>query len=118
MWGFFVFLCFRGGLSVANEVFSLFFTEKKFPITSLREIKILKALSHKNIIRLMEMAVERKSTGFTHSLMRKKIISPPLIGTIAMADDRFFSLLRCCFCRGARTGYQRDALHGFSLYAS
>lgn len=110
------FLAFAGGLSVANEVFSLFFTKKKFPITSLREIKILKALSHKNIIRLMEMAVERKSTGFTHSLMRKKI-SPPLIGTIAMADDRFFSLLRC-FCRGARTGYQRDALHGFSLYAS
>lgn len=33
----------------------------KFPITALREIKILKMLSHKNIIRLMEMAVERKS---------------------------------------------------------
>lgn len=68
------FFAFAGGLSVANEVFSLF-TKKKFPITSLREIKILKALSHKNIIRLMEMAVERKSTGFTHSLMRKKNLS-------------------------------------------
>ncbi|KAL0631742.1 serine/threonine protein kinase, CMGC, CDC2/CDK subfamily [Maublancomyces gigas] len=34
--------------------------EEGFPITALREIKILKMLSHKNIIRLMEMAVERK----------------------------------------------------------
>ncbi|RPB05801.1 kinase-like protein [Choiromyces venosus 120613-1] len=34
--------------------------EDGFPITSLREIKILKALSHKNIIRLMEMAVEQE----------------------------------------------------------
>ncbi|RPB16067.1 Pkinase-domain-containing protein [Morchella conica CCBAS932] len=34
--------------------------EEGFPITALREIKILKMLSHKNIVRLMEMAVERK----------------------------------------------------------
>ncbi|PWW80365.1 Pkinase-domain-containing protein [Tuber magnatum] len=34
--------------------------EDGFPITSLREIKILKALSHKNVIRLMEMAVEQE----------------------------------------------------------
>jgi serine/threonine-protein kinase BUR1 len=31
-----------------------------FPITALREIKLLKMLSHKNIIRLEEMAVERQ----------------------------------------------------------
>lgn len=32
---------------------------KKFPITALREIKLLKMLSHANIMRLREMAVER-----------------------------------------------------------
>ncbi|KAJ5095154.1 hypothetical protein N7532_007445 [Penicillium argentinense] len=30
-----------------------------FPITAIREIKLLKALSHKNILRLNEMAIER-----------------------------------------------------------
>ncbi|TGZ85297.1 Pkinase-domain-containing protein [Ascodesmis nigricans] len=34
--------------------------EEGFPITALREIKILKMLSHTNVIRLIEMAVERK----------------------------------------------------------
>jgi hypothetical protein len=33
----------------------------QFPITALREIKILKLLCHDNIIQLLEMAVERKS---------------------------------------------------------
>lgn len=32
---------------------------KKFPITALREIKLLKMLSHPNILQLKEMAVER-----------------------------------------------------------
>lgn len=31
----------------------------QFPITALREIKLLKMLSHVNILRLEEMAVER-----------------------------------------------------------
>lgn len=31
----------------------------KFPITALREIKLLKMLSHPNILQLKEMAVER-----------------------------------------------------------
>lgn len=30
----------------------------KFPITALREIKLLKLLSHKNILRLEDMAIE------------------------------------------------------------
>lgn len=34
---------------------------EQFPITALREIRILKILSHPNIIQLLEMAVERKS---------------------------------------------------------
>jgi serine/threonine-protein kinase BUR1 len=32
---------------------------EKFPITAIREIKLLKALSHPNILQLKEMAVER-----------------------------------------------------------
>jgi serine/threonine-protein kinase BUR1 len=31
----------------------------QFPITAIREIKLLKALSHVNILQLKEMAVER-----------------------------------------------------------
>ena len=31
----------------------------QFPITAIREIKLLKALSHPNILQLKEMAVER-----------------------------------------------------------
>jgi serine/threonine protein kinase len=31
----------------------------QFPITALREIKLLKILSHPNVIQLQEMAVER-----------------------------------------------------------
>jgi hypothetical protein len=33
----------------------------KFPITALREIKLLKLLSHENVIRLEDMAVEHPS---------------------------------------------------------
>lgn len=32
---------------------------EQFPITAIREIKLLKALSHPNILQLREMAVER-----------------------------------------------------------
>ena len=32
--------------------------QAKFPITALREIKLLKLLSHKNILRLEDMAIE------------------------------------------------------------
>lgn len=37
------------------------FPSLKFPITALREIKLLKLLSHKNILRLEDMAVEHPS---------------------------------------------------------
>jgi hypothetical protein len=36
-------------------------TVAQFPITALREIKLLKLLSHKNILRLEDMAVEHPS---------------------------------------------------------
>lgn len=33
--------------------------EVQFPITALREIKLLKMLSHGNVLQLVEMAIER-----------------------------------------------------------
>lgn len=41
---------------------------KKFPITAIREIKLLKALSHPNILQLREMAVERSKGEMEPSL--------------------------------------------------
>ena len=37
----------------------------QFPITAIREIKLLKALSHPNILQLKEMAVERSRGGYS-----------------------------------------------------
>lgn len=42
----------------------------KFPITAIREIKLLKALSHKNILQLNEMAVERSKGEFASIAQR------------------------------------------------
>lgn len=47
----------------------------QFPITALREIKLLKLLSHRNILRLEDMAVEHptrsgKSTSWMDTLCR------------------------------------------------
>jgi serine/threonine-protein kinase BUR1 len=39
----------------------------QFPITALREIKLLKLLSHENILKLEEMAVEHAQKGSKHS---------------------------------------------------
>jgi hypothetical protein len=38
-------------------------THAQFPITALREIKLLKLLSHRNVLRLEDMAVERPARG-------------------------------------------------------
>lgn len=57
-----------------------FFTLKKilmhnekegFPITALREVKLLKMLSYPNILRLEEMAVERQQGGLLSLFLRK-----------------------------------------------
>jgi hypothetical protein len=37
----------------------------QFPITALREIKLLKLLSHPNVLKLEEMAVEHSQKGST-----------------------------------------------------
>ncbi len=38
-------------------------THFQFPITALREIKLLKLLCHNNVLRLEDMAVEHPSRG-------------------------------------------------------
>jgi hypothetical protein len=50
-----------------KEYFSSYLqAEKQFPITALREIKLLKSLNHENVIGLTEMAIER---GLCYSLL-------------------------------------------------
>jgi len=39
----------------------------QFPITALREIKLLKMLSHGNVLQLVEMAIERPKGITVHS---------------------------------------------------
>lgn len=50
----------RTGRTVALKKILLHNEKDGFPITALREIKLLKMLSHPNILKLEEMAVERK----------------------------------------------------------
>lgn len=47
-----------------SPTWHLIYRCSKFPITALREIKLLKMLSHPNILQLREMAVERSKGMF------------------------------------------------------
>lgn len=51
----------RTGAVVALKKILMHNEKDGFPITALREIKLLKMLSHPNVVRLDEMAVERKA---------------------------------------------------------
>ena len=51
----------RSGNVVALKKILMHNEKEGFPITALREVKLLKMLSHPNILRLEEMAVERQS---------------------------------------------------------
>ena len=46
---------------------SAMLTITKFPITALREIKLLKLLSHPNVLKLEDMAVEHPHKSGEHS---------------------------------------------------
>ena len=50
----------RTGHTVALKKILMHNEKEGFPITALREVKLLKMLSHPNILRLEEMAVERQ----------------------------------------------------------
>lgn len=50
----------RTGAVVALKKILMHNEKDGFPITALREVKLLKMLSHPNILRLEEMAVERQ----------------------------------------------------------
>ncbi|PCG95942.1 Hypothetical protein PENO1_070820 [Penicillium occitanis (nom. inval.)] len=52
--------CKRDGTVVALKKILMHNQKDGFPITALREIKLLKMLSHPNVLRLPEMAVEKK----------------------------------------------------------
>ena len=45
-----------------------------FPITALREVKLLKMLSHPNILRLEEMAVERQQGSLRTQTLRRVLL--------------------------------------------
>lgn len=72
-----------------------------FPITALREVKLLKMLSHPNILKLEEMAVERQA------------------GTISMrrfgSTKIIANLQECSGRKGQQRQEARHSLHGFAL---
>ncbi|KAI9714776.1 MAG: serine/threonine protein kinase, CMGC, CDC2/CDK sub [Bogoriella megaspora] len=53
----------RSGAFVALKKILMHNEKDGFPITALREIKLLKMLSHPNVLELEEMAIERKGEG-------------------------------------------------------
>lgn len=62
----------RTGAIVALKKILMHNEKDGFPITALREVKLLKMLSHPNILRLEEMAVERTDEKGVGSKMGKK----------------------------------------------
>jgi serine/threonine-protein kinase BUR1 len=57
----------RSGAIVALKKILIHNEKDGFPITALREIKLLKMLSHPNVLTLQEMAVERHKSTPTQS---------------------------------------------------
>lgn len=49
----------KDGVCLSSTPQECLLTPSQFPITALREIKLLKLLSHPNVLKLEEMAVER-----------------------------------------------------------
>ena len=64
----------RTGNIVALKKILMHNEKEGFPITALREVKLLKMLSHPNILRLEEMAVERLAGGSLLDLVLKRAV--------------------------------------------
>lgn len=62
----------RTGNVVALKKILMHNEKEGFPITALREVKLLKMLSHPNILRLEEMAVERLAGGSLLDLVLRR----------------------------------------------
>ena len=62
----------RTGKAFALKKILMHNEKEGFPITALREVKLLKMLSHPNILRLEEMAVERQQ-GSLRALTLKRV---------------------------------------------
>ncbi|RYP73268.1 hypothetical protein DL771_003697 [Monosporascus sp. 5C6A] len=77
----------RSGTLVALKKIIMHNEKDGFPITALREIKLLKLLSHKNILRLEEMAVEH------HSKMTDKRKRPIMYMVFPYMDHDLSGLL-------------------------
>ena len=87
----------RSGTIVALKKILIHNEKDGFPITALREIKLLKMLSHPNVLTLQEMAVER------HKSRRNQL--PPDMHVPSNLDHR-------------RRQEARHSLHGLPLYGS
>ena len=61
----------RTGAVVALKKILMHNEKDGFPITALREVKLLKMLSHPNILKLEEMAVERQQGGLWSGQWKK-----------------------------------------------
>ena len=59
-----------------------------FPITALREVKLLKMLSHPNILKLEEMAVERQSGELQTSVLRRFLFGSADADAFGAVDDK------------------------------
>lgn len=57
-------------LPLANDRLS------QFPITALREIKLMKLLSHENVLRLEDMAVEHPTNQKSSTFLSSPILPP------------------------------------------
>jgi serine/threonine-protein kinase BUR1 len=64
----------RTGNVVALKKILMHNEKEGFPITALREVKLLKMLSHPNILKLEEMAVERLAGGSLLDLVLKRAV--------------------------------------------
>ncbi|KAF7543745.1 hypothetical protein G7046_g9937 [Stylonectria norvegica] len=78
----------KTGALVALKKIIMHHEKDGFPITALREIKLLKLLSHKNILRLEDMAVEHPTRASElPNLLRLSLVSPWLT-SLPTADKR------------------------------
>lgn len=91
----------RSGKIVALKKILMHNEKEGFPITALREVKLLKMLSHPNILHLEEMAVERQQ-GSQPSLLRQMFTTQ----SYKSGTDTFTAV-----DKKAKTGQKRAVLY-------